>query len=393
MVNDFLTRGGEFVGPPREWFLTDDWFTRDINVIFRPRWMLAGHLLELTATNTYITYRLADEEVLIRKDQHGNIRAYHNVCTHRGAQLCPSGSGKMGRRITCPYHSWTFDPSDGRLTSAPAMHESFDKSHWGLRSVHVEVWMGLIFVCLSENRPASLSTLFGDGFFGGYDLSRLKIAAKQSTIVEANWKVVVENDKECYHCQANHPQLVKVQDWKIAGTTEGQFDAVISDGRLGNLDVQTFGSPNTLNTVENRRVCKIPLPRTDHAPEPDAYAMGWFPGLTMGMARDYGKIMSPKPISASKTEVTVYWFVSEDAEEYRDYEVEGVKEFWGLTYAQDKEICENVQKGMAMRSYQPGPFNRLHQAGQAGFYARYVAEILTNNSDYGRSADYRSRAM
>jgi phenylpropionate dioxygenase-like ring-hydroxylating dioxygenase large terminal subunit len=384
----------EDLGPPKDWFLSDSWHERDLEAIFRPRWLLAGHVSELAQSHRnrypYITYRLGSEEVLIRRDEGGEIRAFHNFCRHRGSQLCVDSSGTMGKRIVCPYHGWSYSASDGALLAAPHMHQDFDRSPWGLRRVHVDVWFGLIFVCLSSERPTAVGDYLSEPSstgvdfagtmrsgggdrrnFGGYDFARMKLAAIKLVDVKANWKIVVENNLECYHCTLNHPQLVEVFDWKSVASDD--FDGVVAARANGQeVCVAQLPSPHTLH---GERVCAVPAPRTDDETEPDHYFLGWEPGAALTLFRDYAWVFCPKPISPNRTELRLYWFVANDAEEARDYDVGRLTEYWDITMDQDRLICEGVQRGMEMPAYEPGPLNRVHQAGQAGFYAWYREEV------------------
>lgn len=365
----------EYVGPPREWFVSPTWFQHDLDAIFLSRWNFAGHVEEIAKRNSYITYALGKDEVVIRKDSAGEVRAFHNVCSHRGARLCQDAAGTMGRRIVCPYHAWSFEPDGGALVAAPEMHQDFDKSAWGLLPAHVEVWNGLIFVNLAPERPASVADYLGSEVIGPYDFSRSKVAATKRTVVNANWKVVMENDRECYHCLYNHPELTAVQDWLSYGTDPDDFDSIVDAGIKGSLEVQRFTGFDNLNTVEDKTACQVPFPTIgDIAATINAGVLA-FPGFLFAFARDYAKLLVIKPLAADQTEVIVYWFVAAEAEEGKHYVIEEVTEFWAATYAQDKQLCENVQRGMEMRAYRPGPLNRIHQSGQAGFYGWYSNQI------------------
>jgi len=200
LTKPLRTPADEDTGPPKEWFLGEEWFTRDLAAVFRPRWLLAGHLGEISEPGQYLTYSLGSDEVLICKDGQGRVRAYHNVCSHRGARLCSDAKGKMGARIICPYHGWSYSLSDGALLTAPHVPEDFDRSPWGLHPVHVDVWFGLIFVCLADKRPAPMADYLRAVGFGGYQFADAKLASVKTHEIKANWKIVVENNLECYHC-------------------------------------------------------------------------------------------------------------------------------------------------------------------------------------------------
>jgi phenylpropionate dioxygenase-like ring-hydroxylating dioxygenase large terminal subunit len=363
--------GDEDTGPPKEWFFGEEWFARDIDTVFRPRWLLAGHLAEITAPGAYLTYSLGSEEVFIRRDAEDRVHAYHNVCSHRGARLCSEKKGIMGTRIVCPYHGWSYSPSNGALLSAPHMHEDFDRLPWGLRAVHVDVWFGLIFVCLADERPASMADYIGGAGLGGYSLAGVKLASVKTHKVEANWKIVIENNLECYHCPIHHPELVAVRDWTRNATKDFDGDVKV---RAAGLEV--IGREVASNhTVEGQKVCTIPLPRSDANSAPNAYGLMWEPGFAMSLSREYGWIFAPKPIGPACTELKQYWLVANEASEGTDYEIGELQEFWDITMQQDRLICENVQKGMEMRAFTPGPLNRIHQSGQAAFYAWYIEQV------------------
>jgi len=384
----------EDTGPPKAWFLGEEWFARDLTAVFRPRWLLAGHMSEIRKPGQYLTYSLGADEVLICKDATGGVRAYHNVCSHRGARLCPHANGTMGKRIICPYHGWSYSISDGALLTAPHMPDDFDRAPWGLRRVHVDVWFGLIFVCLADKPPVPMADHVGAVGFGGYRFADAKLAEVKTHHIMANWKVVVENNLECYHCPINHPELMAIRDWKKNSLIEATSAADDPDGavnvRAAGLEVIETALACT-HTIKGQKVCAIPFPRGDAESDPAAYVLLWEPGMVMILSRDHGWIFSPKPLGPACTELRQYWFVSGEASEGKDYEVDRLREFWDVTMQQDRVICENVQKGMEMPAYTPGPLNRIHQLGQAGFYAWYTQQIRRHFPEQGAGSTRGSR--
>ena len=376
----------EYTGAPKETFLGEEWHERDLEAIFRPRWLIAGHVDELDGGGSghgYITYSLGREEILIRRDEEGVVRGFHNFCPHRGAQLCESGHGAMSsKRIVCPYHAWTFSASDGSLLSARHMHEDFDSQALPLKPVHVEEWKGLIFVCLGDEAPLPVAELFEEISFEGYEVERMKLATVKSHDIEANWKIVVENNLECYHCTVIHPELSAEMDWKLFATED--FEGHIAERAEGlelmhgdktPWDFNRELSRLTRTTIGGKRVCAIPSPREDDVVDPPGAGMIWEPGLALSISRDHGWIFVPKPINSHRTELRQYWLVAPDAEEGRDYELDDLMRFWDVTMVQDRDVCQRVQRGMDMPAYEPGPLNRIYQTGQAGFYAWYMAQI------------------
>jgi Rieske 2Fe-2S family protein len=379
------TPAEEYTGPPKEWFFGDDWLERDIEAVFRPRWLVAGHVDEIDANGKhgFITFSLGRSEVFIRRDEDRTVRAFYNVCPHRGARLCEGTSGSAPtKRIVCPYHQWTYSASDGHLISAREMHPGFDQSSHGLKEAHAEVWMGLIFICFAEQRPAPLSEHFADASVGGFDLERTKLGAKAAHTIDANWKVVVDNNQECYHCAVSHPELCELMDWRFMGDDGFDVDEFCAE-RAAGQEVFTFPIPAPTLNVGGKTVCEVPMPRFDGTGvATDSPQILWEPGVVLIMASDSAWIFVPRPLGPEKTELRQYWLVSADAEEGRDYQVDELKEFWNRTMQQDRRLCESVQRGMGDPAYVPGPLNRIHQSNNAGFFRWYEAQIEKYYPDF-----------
>jgi Rieske 2Fe-2S family protein len=273
---------------------------------------------------------------------------------------------------------WTFAVEDGRLINSRQMHEDFDSEAYSLRPAHVAVWNGLIFVAFGEEAPRPIDEYFADvasdESAGGFDLSGMKFAASMSHEIQANWKIVVDNNLECYHCAVNHPELSELVDWRfIAGDT---FDAFCAE-RAAGREVFSFPLPSPTMSVGGRSVCDVPLPRLDGCGDAvESRAIHWEPGVAMVVSRDNAWIFVPKPLGPGRTELRQYWFVARDAVEGRDYEVDELKEFWATTMSQDLDLCERVHRGMSNPAYQAGPLNRIHQGYNAAFYLWYERVIV-----------------
>lgn len=368
----------EYGGPPASTFLSAEWHERDLQACFRPRWLVAGHVDELARPHGYLTFRLGEEEAIVRRGDDGRLHGFRNYCPHRGTRLCTERLGvSPSRRIVCPYHSWVFSTEDGSLLQANNMHEDFDRSIFGLKPVHVAEWNGLVFVCLAQTPPPPPADYLAELEFAGRDFSRMKLAHLKTHEVHANWKIVVENNSECYHCAANHPELRVVYDWKSLYTSEEEFVRYCADREHG---LEVWQMPvRSYHTVGGRQVVSRPTPRLEGADtEPDdewGTYVGWEPGVALNVSRDMFWLFVPKPTGPRTTELTQMWLVHEDAQPGRDYDLESLIEFWDLTMGQDRELCEGVQRGMAEPTYTPGPLNRRHQRGQAGFYRWYAAQI------------------
>ena len=159
------------------------------------------------------------ESVLITRSRSGEVRAFFNVCRHRGAQLCTEESGEVKRAFQCPYHAWTYD-LDGKLVAAPNLTKmpDIDRVEYGLRRIAVREWLGYVWVCLADTPPSFDDTVRKDvsdrlgnvEFIDHYDTAILRVGRRIRYDVKANWKLIIENFMECYHCATIHPELTEV---------------------------------------------------------------------------------------------------------------------------------------------------------------------------------------
>ena len=213
---------------PYSWYSDPEILRREQERIFRSAWQYAGHLGELPEPGTYTTARAGRTPVVITRARDGELRAFLNVCRHRGFPVA-EGSGRR-ETIQCPYHAWTYG-LDGSLRSAPRSEElaDFPTSELGLCRVAVDTWGPFLFVNTQRDpeplaealgsMPAQIAEL-------GLDVDELVFYKRWEAEIDANWKVVCENFLECYHCQVAHPQLAAMLD------TSAEAYALSTDGRL-----------------------------------------------------------------------------------------------------------------------------------------------------------------
>ena len=200
------------------YYLGEDALRREMDTVFARSWQYAGHVGELAEPNTYITTRAGDQPVLVVRTEDGELRAYRNVCRHRGSELL-TGDGKCKRAIRCRYHGWTYDSTDGRLMGVPE-HRNYaelDKSKLGLMPARVETLAGFVFVNLDpEARPLAELTrgsASGSSAIGSPSLRSSGPRARGGS-QPANWKIVVENYLEGYHVPIAHPGLMRLYDYQ-----------------------------------------------------------------------------------------------------------------------------------------------------------------------------------
>ena len=372
-------------GVSKDHFVSEDWLERDLAAVFRPRWLYVGHASELPNPGSFITYSLGKDEVIICRTLEMSLVAYYNFCPHRGHRLCTQDRGQIvGRNFVCPYHGWSYSKDSGACVAATRMNKDFDRSPYALQKAWVEDFNGLIFVSLADHQPAAVADatrhLSSGAGLGGYDTSRLKVAATLHFEVEANWKVLRENDDECYHCQLNHPELVQGYDPWHGFTVVEDLDNPQHLWTLDDWALLELG-----NAYNAKRVSRVLLPRTDGKDGADNQDVQFFfqPGGHLLLQRDHAWMWSVKPLAPQRTLVSQQWFVAQNAVEGEDYDVATLMELFAVTIKQDTDLCEQVQRGLRMRRYSPGPLNPHHQAPAAAFYQWYercLASLKIANS-------------
>lgn len=193
---------------PQGLYVSREAFDFDTQVMLKTVWLFACTVAHVKAPGDFYLFEMATTSAIIVRGRDGAVRAFHNTCAHRGAKLCTQASGS-NPRFMCPYHQWTYG-LDGKLLAARNMPEDFDKADHGLRPVAIEDVGGLIFICLSDN-PPSIDKVRADVAerVAIYNLDRCKVAVQDDLVEHANWKLVMENNRECYHCDGNHPELLQ----------------------------------------------------------------------------------------------------------------------------------------------------------------------------------------
>jgi len=347
-------------------------FAFDQRAIFGRSWLMAGMECELPKAGSYMSLMVGEWPVLITRDQAGTIRAFHNSCRHRGSILCQPGHG-TAPKLVCPYHRWTYD-LDGRLFAATRMPADFDKATHGLKPISLRTVAGGIFICLADEPPAFED--FGDRFAeyaGPLGFSNMKLAATDLMIEQANWKLVMENARECYHCATGHPELAKTFPVGFAGHfdfgSENRAKTFIDRMESMGLPYQAvegdwwqiarFGLNEGARSISmdgNHLVKKLLVDSYGD----DIGSLRWAidPHLFAHATADHVFVFSCMPVSATETHVLSKWFVHKDAVEGVDYDVPAMKELWLKTNQQDRELAENNQRGINSPGYTPGPYSK-----------------------------------
>ena len=348
-----------------------DMFAFDMEAIYRQSWLNVGFEAELREAGDYIAFMVGHWPVIVVRGRDRELRAFHNSCRHRGSVLCGVGAGNQ-TRLTCPYHRWTYDLS-GKLLAAGRMPEDFDKSGHGLGPIHLEVVAGVIFICLADTAPpfeglrAKLAPLLAP-----HNLAHAKLA-HQSVLVEyANWKLVMENARECYHCATGHPELAYSfpvnssahfgwgKDPALREFTSRMEAAGLPSGPVEEDWWQAMrfalNPGNVAMTMDGRFHVKKLMTEANGG---DIGSMRWAlePHHFAHSTSEFTFAFSAMPVSPTETHVFSKWMVHEDAVEGVDYDVDGLTELWTRTNLQDKELAENNQLGVNSPGYRPGPYS------------------------------------
>jgi len=377
-------------------FYTDpDFYKLDLENIFYRDWLFVGHDCELPKTGSYMTVQVGAYPVVIVRDSQGTIRAFHNSCRHRGSRICAAEKGTAAK-LVCPYHQWTYE-LDGRLLFARQVGPDFKPAEYGLKQVHCESVAGYIYVCLADEAPDfnSFRTLV-EPYLAPHNIKDAKVAFESSIIEKGNWKLVWENNRECYHCAANHPELCRT--YPEAPSATG-VQGVMEDPEINQLwnNCASIGLPAEFNMSEDGRyrITRIPLLRDAVSytmsgkpavkkPLSDQVSGGTnigamllfnYPSTWNHLMVDHAISFRVMPISAEETMVTTKWLVHKDAVEGVDYDLDELTHVWIQTNDQDRQIVEENAIGIRSPAYQPGPYSVEHEGGVMQFLEWYTNTI------------------
>ncbi|WP_280994259.1 aromatic ring-hydroxylating dioxygenase subunit alpha [Ochrobactrum sp. 19YEA23] len=377
-------------------FYTDpDYYKLDLENIFYRDWLFVGHDCELPKTGSYMTVQVGAYPVVIVRDAQGGIRAFHNSCRHRGSRICSAEKGTAAK-LVCPYHQWTYE-LDGRLLFARQVGPDFKPAEYGLKQVHCETVAGYIYICVADEAPdfAAFRDLV-EPYLAPHNIKDAKVAFESSIIEKGNWKLVWENNRECYHCAANHPELCRT--YPEAPSATG-VQGVMEDPEINQLwkNCASAGLPAEFKMSEDGRyrITRIPLLRDavsytmsgkaavkkplseQVAGDTNIGAMLLFnyPVTWNHLMADHAISFRVMPISAEETLVTTKWLVHKDAVEGVDYDLDELTHVWIQTNDQDRQIVEENAVGIRSPAYQPGPYSVEHEGGVMQFLEWYTNTI------------------
>jgi Rieske 2Fe-2S family protein len=371
---------------PGEFYSSELVYRAELDRIWRTGWLFVAHTCELRNPGDYLTFAVGDDSLIVIRNDDGIIHALWNVCRHRGTIICDQPQGRVGR-LVCPYHQWAY-ARDGSLVSCRGMQDDICKEDLGLLHAQVREVEGLIYVSLSDNPPDFREAAAAIAPFARpQGFNRAKVAKTVDYDVAANWKLVWENNRECYHCNVNHPQYIKANfdhynaddvneriqtriDSAVARSEAKWSEAGLSvSHRSGGMtqfpDAERncwFAANRTplvegwvSESMDGRQVAPLMGDYTDA--DVGTLRIRTLPNMWHHASCDHAVTTRLLPAGIHRTAVRVTWLVDQNAVEGRDYCLEDIMPFWQLTSEQDWDLCVKAQRGVNSSHYLPGPFS------------------------------------
>jgi Rieske 2Fe-2S family protein len=385
----------------RDFYCSPADFKLELDLIWYREWLFVGHDCEAPAAGNFFTVQVGEFPVVVVRDRDGSLRAFHNSCRHRGSRICAAERGSAAR-LVCPYHSWTYQ-LDGRLIAARDMGPDFDKTQYGLKSVHCRSVAGYVWISLAKDPPdfAPLERQV-QPCLAPHRLDLAKVAFQSTIIEKANWKLVWENNRECYHCSGNHPELIRTfaDDPTLTGVEGAAANPRISEKWAR---WESIGLPSRFRLAPNGQFRTARMPLVDGAvsftmdgkaavgrplaaglTEADLGTMLLFhyPSTWNHVLGDHAISFRMLPISPSETALTTKWLVHRDAVEGVDYELARMTEVWLATNDADRRICQENQIGVASPAYDPAPYSAIHEGGVIQFVNWYCTHLEDRLRDH-----------
>ena len=390
-------------------YLSPDVFEADMEIIFGQHWIYVGVEPDVPEAGDVMVVEIGKTSVAIVRDDDDGIRAFHNVCRHRGARLVHEEKSTVGN-LVCRYHSWTYDLT-GKLIHAEHMGPDFKKACHGLKPVHVRSLAGLLFICLADEPPADFDEMAErlGPYIEPHNVRETKVAFQKDIIEPGNWKLTMENNRECYHCGANHPELTvplfaygfgfapeemdehdraqaerygsllrtRHGEWEAEGLPSkeiDELDTMITGFRTERLPLDGEGESHTIDT---KAACRKLLGSLTNA-KLGGLSVWTQPNSWHHFLGDHIVTFSVLPLDTERSLLRTKWLVHKDAVEGVDYDLANLTGVWEATNDQDSELVGICQQGVRSPAYEPGPYSPHTEMLVEKFCTWYVGRMAAH---------------
>jgi Rieske 2Fe-2S family protein len=370
------------------------------HIIFKS-WLYAGHISQIAKNGDYFLFDIGEDSIIISRDNRGQIGAMHNICRHRGARVCEEPSGNR-KAFVCPYHGWAYG-NDGHLKSAREMDqlEGFKCEDYALKKVRFVVFQGMIFINCDADAPDFVAPLENiSRQLGAYDLENAKVAERKTYRINANWKLVLENYLECYHCSSSHRQYAKLHTLeapseKVKPINRAMWARAEEITGVPGIAEEYYGYYNDAAafgacSYTSRYALYEGFKTGSRDGQPVAPLMGNMQGYDGGAGDfqmgpltfmlnypDHCVLYRFIPRNLTETDMEVVWYVNGDAVEGVDYEAEKVAWLWHHTSLEDEYIILRNSKGVNSRFFEPGPYHPEYEATLMEFISWYLKALAS----------------
>ncbi len=333
---------------PARYYTDPELFRDELERFYCQNWICAGRAHQVPAPGDYFLRDVAGESIIVTRDAGNSVRAFFNVCRHRGTRICAGTEGHFPGRIQCGYHGWTYG-LDGSLMGAPHAHDNLCREDYSLNAVHADLWDGHIFINLSST-PASLASQLEDlpQKFQRWQMAGLRTHRRIEYQVKSNWKLIMLNYSECLHCPILHPTLSAITHY-LSGENDPPHSGYIG----GSMEFQ--GGAKTMSRDGKLRRDYLPGLNADEHDRVYYYAI--FPNLLLSLHPDYMMTHTLWPRAVDLTDVICEWHFHPDEMAKPQFEANDAIEFWDTTNREDWAISELSQAGIQSRAYKPGPYS------------------------------------
>ena len=356
---------------PQEFYRSQELFGHEVTALFLDRWICVAHSEDIREPGSFLNLKFGTESILLIRDHQLRVQANFNVCRHRGTRLTEAPCGKLGKTIQCPYHAWTYQ-LDGTLVGVPDEKEiaNFCKNEYGLHRANVIEHNGLIWLYAGRH-PSDFTSMFSDTVsrFQPWQLPDLKLGAHRDYHVKANWKLILQNYSECYHCAPVHPRLVE-----LSSPTSGGNDLV--DGPIMGGFMELRGNAQSMTCSGHK--CGDFISGLDIQQKKRVYYYVFFPNMLLSLHPDYVMIHWLTPVNFEQTRIDCRWYFPANTITEHQTSIADAVDFWDQTNREDWHVSELTQLGVASSRYTPGPYSN-REAMSAALDRYYLLQLKSAN--------------